>query len=91
MTRLCFANSFQEKGSWFKGNLHTHNTLCDGLSSPEETASIYEAKDYDFLFITDHSKVVDAKALDEILPRDFMVFIISMTRASTQIPDHITT
>jgi predicted metal-dependent phosphoesterase TrpH len=73
MTQACFANPFREEGSWFKGNLHTHTTLSDGLLSPEEVASLYEEMGYDFLFITDHGKVVDAEELNEILPRDFRV------------------
>jgi len=73
MTQACFANPFRKKGSWFKGNLHTHTTLSDGLLSPEGTASLYADKDYDFLFITDHGKVVDPEELNEIISRDLIV------------------
>lgn len=39
---------------WFKGNLHTHTTVSDGLLSPEEACRLYKTKGYDFLALTDH-------------------------------------
>lgn len=38
----------------YKGNLHTHTTVTDGVKTPEETKAIYKKLGYDFLVITDH-------------------------------------
>jgi len=37
-----------------KGNLHTHTTRSDGVSSPETVIRQYAAMGYDFLALTDH-------------------------------------
>ncbi len=39
---------------WYKGNLHTHTTVSDGVRTPEEVIALYREKGYDFLAITDH-------------------------------------
>lgn len=46
---------FSRKGSWFKGNLHTHTNLFDGYASPEEVIRLYRDGGYDFLAVTDHN------------------------------------
>ncbi len=38
----------------YKGNLHTHTTVTDGVKTPEETKAIYKELGYDFLALTDH-------------------------------------
>ena len=45
---------FDEKGKWYKGNLHTHTTASDGQYTPEETMNLYRRLGYDFLALTDH-------------------------------------
>ncbi len=40
---------------WIKGNTHTHTTYSDGDSPPEVVVDWYAARDYDFLFLTDHN------------------------------------
>lgn len=45
---------FDEKGKWYKGNLHTHTTASDGRYTPEETMNLYRRLGYDFLALTDH-------------------------------------
>jgi hypothetical protein len=47
-------SAFRTKGSWLKGNCHTHTTLSDGRSTREEIAAAYRKRGYDFLFLTDH-------------------------------------
>ncbi|MCK5129737.1 MAG: hypothetical protein KAQ68_07785 [Clostridiales bacterium] len=42
------------KSKWFKGNLHTHTTLSDGIKTPAEAIQLYRENGYDFLSITDH-------------------------------------
>ena len=41
---------------WFRGNLHAHSTVSDGVKTPEEVADLYRNQGYDFLAITDHWK-----------------------------------
>ena len=41
---------------WFKGNLHTHTDISDGVKSPEDTLDLYIENGYDFISITDHWK-----------------------------------
>ena len=46
--------AFEGSLPWLKGNLHTHTTRSDGLSSPETVIRQYAGMGYDFLAITDH-------------------------------------
>ncbi|MBR1684918.1 MAG: CehA/McbA family metallohydrolase [Clostridia bacterium] len=41
---------------FLKGNLHTHTTRSDGLSSPETVMRQYAHMGYDFLALTDHRR-----------------------------------
>jgi len=45
---------FSAPGKFWRGNLHTHSTLSDGVLSPEEVCRRYKAEGYDFLALTDH-------------------------------------
>lgn len=47
-------NGFQGNGKFYKGNLHCHTTISDGVLSPEETIRVYKSKGYDFMALTDH-------------------------------------
>ena len=40
-----------------KGNVHTHTTLSDGGSTPEQTITWYRSHGYQFLALTDHNKL----------------------------------
>ena len=48
---------FKENKPFFKGNLHCHTTLSDGVLSPEKVTALYRDMGYDFLAITDHRKL----------------------------------
>ncbi len=48
---------FHEGKPFFKGNLHCHTTLSDGLLPPEQVIDFYRQAGYDFLAITDHRKL----------------------------------
>lgn len=48
-------SAFPSKGSWFKGNIHSHTTLSDGKYTPERQIEAYKSHGYDFLAITDHN------------------------------------
>lgn len=48
---------FDENKRFFKGNLHTHTTLSDGVHTPDEALQEYADHGYDFIALTDHWKV----------------------------------
>ena len=50
------ANLFQNKGKWYRGNLHMHTTRSDGMLEPEQAIKLYREAGYDFLALTDHRK-----------------------------------
>ena len=41
-------------GRFYKGNLHTHSTLSDGVCAPVDICTQYREAGYDFLALTDH-------------------------------------
>lgn len=46
---------YSEDGNWYKGNLHTHTNVFDGLKPAKEVVKIYKDNNYNFLCITDHN------------------------------------
>lgn len=46
--------AFSAPGRFFRGNLHTHSTLSDGVLAPEEVCRRYCDEGYDFISLTDH-------------------------------------
>src|SRR2546421_12859555 len=44
--------------AWLRGNLHAHTTYSDGVKTPQELLTEYEALGYDFLAITDHEDLI---------------------------------
>jgi hypothetical protein len=51
-----FSHTF-EVTHFQKGNVHTHTTLSDGGSSPEQTIAWYRSHGYQFLALTDHNQL----------------------------------
>jgi predicted metal-dependent phosphoesterase TrpH len=47
-------SAFAAKGRFWRGNLHTHSNLSDGVLDPAEVIRRYRAEGYDFLALTDH-------------------------------------
>jgi predicted metal-dependent phosphoesterase TrpH len=45
---------FSKPGRFWRGNIHTHSTLSDGLLSPAEVVDAYKATGYDFMVLSDH-------------------------------------
>ena len=41
-------------GRFWRGNLHTHSDISDGVLTPEEVCRRYRDEGYDFLALTDH-------------------------------------
>lgn len=52
--RAHFAHVF-EVSHFLRGNIHTHTTVSDGGSSPEQTITWYRTHGYQFLALTDHN------------------------------------
>ncbi|WP_299852027.1 PHP domain-containing protein [uncultured Roseovarius sp.] len=46
--------AFDAPGRFYRGNLHTHSTLSDGMLEPAEVCRRYKAEGYDFISLTDH-------------------------------------
>ena len=59
MCKKKLTNPFQQKGAWYKANLHTHTTTSDGDSTVAERVRQYREKGYSVLAITDHIKTND--------------------------------
>ncbi len=51
-----FARTFEES-HFLRGNIHTHTTVSDGGSTPEQTITWYRTHGYQFLAITDHNSL----------------------------------
>ncbi len=60
-----FPNPFAAPGRWYKGQLHTHTTRSDGALDPPEVIARYRQAGYDFVALTDHSKVTTLDAPSE--------------------------
>lgn len=64
-----FVNPFEQEGTWYKANLHTHTIASDGDATVAQAVERYRGKGYDVLAITDHSCTSDVRGLsdDEML------------------------
>ena len=45
---------FAAPGRFWRGNLHTHSTLSDGVLAPRDVAEAYKSAGYDFMMLSDH-------------------------------------
>ncbi len=45
---------FSTPGRFWRGNLHTHSTLSDGVLEPEKVVAAYKDAGYDFMMLSDH-------------------------------------
>lgn len=45
---------FSLPGQFYRGNIHTHSTLSDGLLEPIEVVNAYKDAGYDFLMLSEH-------------------------------------
>jgi hypothetical protein len=48
------AAGFTKEGNWYKGNLHSHTTVSDGMLTPEQDVKLFRDGGYSFLCISDH-------------------------------------
>ncbi len=63
MRKKTLVNPFQQNGTWYKANLHTHTIVSDGESTVAERIKQYREKGYAVLAITDHEKTNDVSGL----------------------------
>ena len=47
----------ENRFNWYKGNMHMHTTVSDGVLEPADAIGVYREAGYDFIAITDHRKV----------------------------------
>ena len=47
-------SAFAAQGRFWRGNLHTHSTLSDGVLAPGEVCRRYADEGYDFICLSDH-------------------------------------
>ena len=47
----------ENRGNWYKGNMHMHTTESDGVLDPVAAIGVYREAGYDFIAITDHRRV----------------------------------
>lgn len=47
-------DAFSASGTFYRGNLHTHSNLSDGILPPDEVCRRYAAEGYDFLCLSEH-------------------------------------
>jgi hypothetical protein len=59
--------------SWFKGNTHTHTTMSDGDSAPEDVARWYKQHGYKFLVLSDHNVFTDPHTLSSLVDSSFLL------------------
>ena len=45
---------FSAPGRFWRGNLHTHSTLSDGVLAPATVVEAYKAAGYDFMMLSEH-------------------------------------
>jgi hypothetical protein len=46
--------AFARPGRFWKGNIHTHSDMSDGMRTPADVCATYRDAGYDFLALTDH-------------------------------------
>lgn len=46
----------ENRGNWYKGNMHMHTTVSDGVLEPKDAVEVYRNAGYDFVSVTDHRK-----------------------------------
>lgn len=58
---------FEERGHWYKGNLHMHTSLSDGLKDFDDAVREYHDRGYDFIAVTDHRRPGETMMRDGML------------------------
>jgi len=50
---------FKGTGSWYKGNIHGHTVISDGMLTPEESVKLYQEHGYSFQCFSEHDIFTD--------------------------------
>ena len=45
----------ENRFNWYKGNMHMHTTVSDGVLNPVDAIGVYREAGYDFIAITDQA------------------------------------
>lgn len=57
LLKMDFSKKYNNEKRWYKGDLHVHSNYSDGRQSLKTIFEIIKQKNFDFLFLTDHSIV----------------------------------
>lgn len=52
-------HGFTGEGNWYKGNLHGHTTISDGMLTPEQSVALYQKNGYSFQCFSEHDIFTD--------------------------------
>lgn len=52
-------HGFKNCGNWYKGNIHSHTTISDGMLTPEQSVKLYKENGYHFLCFSEHDIFTD--------------------------------
>lgn len=52
---------FKKNGKFYRGNIHSHTTMSDGMLTPEEAVKLYKENGYDFLCFSEHDLYTDLR------------------------------
>lgn len=52
-------SGFKNYKNWYKGNLHSHTTVSDGMLTPEEAVKYYKENGYHFICLSEHETYTD--------------------------------
>ncbi len=59
---MCEYHGFTGCGKFYKGNIHSHTTISDGMLTPEQSVALYKKNGYSFLCLSEHDIYTDHRA-----------------------------
>lgn len=64
-------NGFKHNGNWYKGNIHSHTTVSDGMLTQEQSVKLYRDHGYHFLCLSEHDIFTDVR--EQFNTEDFII------------------
>ena len=64
-------HGFKQNGNWYKGNIHSHTTISDGMLTPEQAAKLYRDNGYQFMCFSEHDIFTDFR--EQFNREDFII------------------
>ena len=55
-------HGFKNCGNWYKGNIHSHTTVSDGMLTPEQSVKLYRDNGYHFMCFSEHDIFTDYRS-----------------------------